>query len=133
MDDKFHVEITVSKYGSVDSKVIDNEFGDEYYPVNVETEYGSYVAEVKEGYREILEKVASNCFSDEYFIYPQSNRLAALIDEKYGETPEQREERMRLARERRERAIQRMRERHAERLARRQAQNDANSNNDGGN
>ena len=53
--------------------------------------------------------------------------------EKYGETPEQREERMRLARERRERAIQRMRERHAERLARRQAQNDANSNNDGGN
>ena len=88
MDDKFHVEITVSKYGSVDSKVIDNEFGDEYYPVNVETEYGSYVAEVREGYREILEKVVSSCFSDEYFIYPQSNRLAALIEEKYGETPD---------------------------------------------
>ena len=48
--------------------------------------------------------------------------------EKYGETPEQKEERMRLARERRER--------HAERLARRQAQDSNNNNNnnpDGGN
>ena len=49
--------------------------------------------------------------------------------EKYGETPEQKEERMRAARERREKMMQRIKERRAQRLA----QNQAENNNDGGN
>jgi len=88
MNGDLRAEITVSKDGKVTGKVIDIASGDEYFPIRASSFVGSYVGEAREAYSDLLRRIAGKCFIKELFAFPQTNRIAKAIFEKYGEAPD---------------------------------------------
>jgi len=88
MEGSFRAEVRIEGDGRVTGRVIDVEADGEYLPVRVETHAGAFVGAVREGYRAVLERIADACFEMVPFIYPQTNRIAALIESRYGEKPD---------------------------------------------
>lgn len=75
------------RQGIVQGKVFDLAGNEEYLPLHVENWQGTFINEVRSAYKEILLGIRDACFIKNYFIYPQSNRIARLIKEKYGDEP----------------------------------------------
>ena len=70
------------------SRVIDAETGDEYTLVNVSSSTGSYVGQVRDEYRALLEKIADACFSKLPFSFDQPNRIAGLVADEFAVEPD---------------------------------------------
>ena len=87
-DNLFKAEISVSFEGKVSGTVYDLENDDEFLPLRVETGAGAFVGEIRAFYEEILKDIREKCFVKKYFVFPQSNRIANLVIEKYGDNPE---------------------------------------------
>lgn len=89
--EKFEAVIKISAQGSalcpVQGKVFDPANEEEYLPLQAENWQGTFVNEVRSAYRDILLAIRDACFIKNYFIYPQSNRIARLIQEKYADEP----------------------------------------------
>lgn len=88
MDGDFRADVDIDAAGKVSSRVIDLNDGGEYLPVTVGVQTGSFVGSVREAYADILEKIAENCFSKVPFVHDQSNRIAGVIKQRYGEVPD---------------------------------------------
>ena len=88
MDNQFKSVVEISRDGLISGKVIDTESGEEYVPLKLNSQEGSFVGEVKAEYENILIKIRDYCFMKQYFVLPQSNRITKLIADKYGDTPE---------------------------------------------
>ncbi len=84
----FTANMRIDASGAVYGEVIDNDLGEEYLPIRTEREVGAYVGAVREAYGAILARIADACFVPEQFLFPQTNRIAAKIAERYGETPD---------------------------------------------
>lgn len=85
LNDAFTAVITIDS--GISGKVIDNETNLEY--TNIRTEMnGEFVNSVKEGYKDILIDIKNNCFTTNYFIYDQTNRITKYIKDKYNDEPE---------------------------------------------
>lgn len=69
-------------------KVIDNFSDEEYMPLRIESYDGEYVCKVREAYKSILKRIADTCCTDVFFASDQANRIANLIDERYGVKPD---------------------------------------------
>jgi len=87
MDDEFRANIKISLDGDITGIVYDLESNDEYLPLRVENSQGAFVGEVRDAYKNILIDIRKNCFVEKYFVSPQSNRIAELIINKYGDKP----------------------------------------------
>ena len=68
--------------------VYDLENNDEYLPLRLEYQEGSFVSEVRASYEEVLTDIRQKCFVKNYYIFPQSNRITDQIIKKYGDEPE---------------------------------------------
>ena len=88
MDDTFRVDITIDSKGNVIGRVYDLEGDYEYTNFRLENVKGDFVNRVKDEYLKVIESIANNCYTKEYFIYKQSNELSNLIKEKYNVIPE---------------------------------------------
>ncbi len=88
MDGDFRAEVFVGDDGAVTGKVFDCASGEEYLPVHTMLHTGPFVGEVREAYTAVLSRITDECFIKEPFIYEQSNRIAQLIFERYGERPD---------------------------------------------
>ena len=88
MNGDMRAEVAVSPDGRVSAKVIDCFSGEEYAPVRIEAHTGAYVGAVREEFSSLLQRIASSCFIKQPFAFGQSNRVARLIYEKYGESPD---------------------------------------------
>ena len=88
MDDIFRVDITINSKGSIIGKVYDLDGDYEYTNFRLEIVKGDFVNRVKDEYIKVLESIANNCYTEEYFIYKQSNEVSNLIKEKYNVLPE---------------------------------------------
>ena len=86
-NNEFKAIIEITKNGKICSKVIEIENNDEFLPLKVKSQQGSFVGEIREEYEKILTDIRDKCFSKNYFIYPQSNRIANRIISKYGDKP----------------------------------------------
>ena len=75
------VSITVD---NVSFQVFDQETGDLYPQVHMESMRGSFVASVREACLEILYQIRKACFDVQDFICPQTKRIMAQVQEKYG-------------------------------------------------
>ena len=64
--------------------VFDQETGDLYPQVHMESMRGSFVGSVREACLEILYQIRKACFDVQDFIYPQTKRIVAKVLEKYG-------------------------------------------------
>ncbi len=87
-NDLFKACITIDDSGKVSGTVFDLENNDEFLPLRVENNQGAFVCDVRAAYEDILKDIRDNCFTREYFIFPQSNRITNLVIKKYGNKPE---------------------------------------------
>ena len=69
---------------NVNFQVFDQETGDLYPQVHMESMTGSFVASVREACLEILYQIRKACFDVQDFICPQTKCIMAQIQEKYG-------------------------------------------------
>ena len=69
---------------NVSFQVFDQETGDLYPQVHMESMTGSFVASVREACLEILYQIRKACFDVQDFICPQTKRIMAQVQEKYG-------------------------------------------------
>ena len=70
---------------NVSFQVFDQETGDLYPQVHMESMRGSFVASVREACLEILYQIRKACFDVQDFICPQTKRIMDQIQEKYGD------------------------------------------------
>ncbi len=87
-EETFRAEVRVSPSGEVLGKLIDLEFGDEFYQIHSDNQRGAFVAEIAEEYGSLLEEIARECFIPQPFISPQANRIARKVLEAFGERPD---------------------------------------------
>ena len=69
---------------NVSFQVFDQETGDLYPQVHMESMTGSFVASVREACLEILYQIRKACFDVQDFICPQTKRIMDQVQEKYG-------------------------------------------------
>ena len=69
---------------NVSFQVFDQETGDLYPQVYMESFKGSFVASVREACLEILYQIRKACFEVQDFICPQTKRIMTQVQEKYG-------------------------------------------------
>lgn len=84
----FIARIRIMKNGTVRGTVLDTETLDEYLPLRQEGVKGAYGANVCAVYKAMLTDIRTHCFNSKHFIFPQSNRIATALMEKYGNEPE---------------------------------------------
>ena len=65
-------------------QAFDQETGDLYPQVHMESMRGSFVGSVREACLEILYQIRKACFEVAGFICPQTKRIMAVVQEKYG-------------------------------------------------
>lgn len=87
-DNEFKAIIEISKDGIISGKVYDLENNDEFLPLKIESQQGSFAGEIREKYKEILIDIRDKCFLKNYFIFPQANRITNIIIKKYGNNPD---------------------------------------------
>lgn len=68
---------------NVSFQVFDQETGDIYPQVHMESMRGSFVGSVREACLEILYQIRKGCFDVQDFICPQTKRIMAQVQEKY--------------------------------------------------
>ena len=83
-DGQFRAEFSVTESGEIKGRVIDLETGDEYLPLRLENQIGSFSGHVREMYLDFLGKIDRECFVPVHFIFDQSNRIEARIDREFG-------------------------------------------------
>lgn len=87
MNDKFRTIIIVDEMGTVYGTVYDHATGEEFLPLRIAEMNKGFVGHIKNEYEQILIGIRTHCGTQNYFIGPQSNRLAAYIADKYGALP----------------------------------------------
>ena len=88
MDGDFTAEIRVYENGSVQGRVVDNMIGEEYIPLRMPNYSGAFVGSVRAAYEDLLLDIADKCCSEVSFASDQSNRIAALILDRYSVEPD---------------------------------------------
>ncbi len=88
LEGAFRADIRINEKGFVYGAVMDPELEEEYINFRLENRHGDYPARVRTEYEELLRRIADQCFRQEAFLMPQSNRLAQHIREKYQVSPE---------------------------------------------
>ena len=65
-------------------QVFDQETGDLYPQVHMESMRGTFVGSVREACLEVLYSIRKACFEVQEFLCPQTKRIMAFVQEKYG-------------------------------------------------
>ena len=79
----FLMMVTVED-GNLSFHVYDQETGDLYPQVHMESMRGTFVGSVREACLEVLYSIRKACFEVQEFLCPQTKRIMALVQEKYG-------------------------------------------------
>ena len=79
----FLMKITVED-GDLSFQVYDQETRDLYPQVHMESMRGTFVGSVREACLEVLYDIRKACFEVEEFLNPQTKRIMALVQAKYG-------------------------------------------------
>ena len=79
----FLMMVTVED-GDLSFHVYDQETGELYPQVHMESMRGTFVGSVREACLEVLYSIRKACFEVQEFLCPQTKRIMALVREKYG-------------------------------------------------
>ena len=85
-NDDFELIVTI-KNETINAKLIDKDFNEEYEPINYESSSG-FIERLKKECEDILLDIRCNCYYKEDFIFNQSNIISKYIKEKYNVNPE---------------------------------------------
>ena len=83
LDGAFVMKVSTST-DKVSFQVFDQETGDLYPQVHMESMRGTFVGTVRQACLEILYQIRKACFDVQDFICPQTKRIMAQVQEKYG-------------------------------------------------
>ncbi len=83
--DGMEAEVHVSVSGKVTGRVMDTFAEEEYIAVHLEGQQGSYTADIRKRYVDVLQDIAENCFHSVPFVSDQANRIDERIREKWQE------------------------------------------------
>ena len=83
LQDDFVMTVSITA-DNVSFQVFDQETGDLYPQVHMESMRGSFVGNVREACLEILYQIREACFEVQDFICPQTKRIMTQVQEKYG-------------------------------------------------
>ena len=79
----FLMMVTVED-GDLSFQVYDQETGELYPQVHMESMRGTFVGSVREACLEVLYSIRKACFEVQEFLCPQTKRIMAFVQEKYG-------------------------------------------------
>ena len=79
----FLMKITVED-SDLTFQVFDQETGELYPQVHMESMRGTFVGTVREACLEVLYDIRKACFDVQGFLWPQTKRIMAVVQEKYG-------------------------------------------------
>ena len=82
LQEDFLMMVTVED-GDLSFRVYDQETGELYPQVHMESMRGSFVGAVREACLEVLYKIRKSCFDVQDFIYPQTKRVMTIVQRKY--------------------------------------------------
>lgn len=85
IDGQMKLTVIADSHGKIDTKVTDNESGDEYILHRVSGAVGSFVGQVKTEYEEILNEISEKCFEPDVFKSFQAKEIISYVREKYGD------------------------------------------------
>ena len=85
---EFNIEITVIPPCSVEAKVKDSAFGEEYVLHLVPDAKGAFVGKIREEYEKALESLSEKVFENDVFMTPQAKLCVEHVKEKYNVEPE---------------------------------------------
>lgn len=88
MEGQFEAVVEVDEAGQLSSFVWDGEMEEVYTAHLVTAPAGAFVGQVREAYQSILDRVEEACCVALPFSKDQSNRIAQLIKEKWGDLPD---------------------------------------------
>ena len=83
LEDDFQLIVSIVDK-EISFHVFDQETGDLYPQVHMESMRGSFVGAVREACLEVLYQIRKSCFDVQDFICPQTERVMAIVQEKYG-------------------------------------------------
>ena len=83
LEDDFQLIVSIVDK-EISFHVYDQETGDLYPQVHMESMRGSFVGAVREACLEVLYQIRKSCFDVQDFICPQTERVMAIVQEKYG-------------------------------------------------
>ena len=83
LQDDFVMTVSITT-DNVSFQVFDQETGDLYPQVHMESMRGTFVGTVREACLEVLYGIRKACFEVQEFLCPQTKRIMALVQEKYG-------------------------------------------------
>ena len=83
LNDDFSMTVSITP-DNVSFQVFDQETGDLYPQVHMESMRGSFVGSVREACLEILYQIRKACFDVQDFICPQTKRIMSQVQEKFG-------------------------------------------------
>ena len=83
LQDDFVMTVSITT-DNVSFQVFDQETGDLYPQVHMESMRGTFVGSVRQACLEILYQIRQSCFDVQDFICPQTKRIMAQVQEKYG-------------------------------------------------
>lgn len=72
----------------VSTKLIEEEFGDEYTLHLVPNATGDFVGKIRDAYKKILSEIAEECFERNAFKCEQTKKIISHISKKYGDEPQ---------------------------------------------
>ena len=85
MDNQFEAQVIIDK--QIEGKLIDQDTLEEYTNIRLEN-MGTYANKVKNEYEKVLLDIKEKCFKEQYFMFPQSNRIVQYIIKNYNSYPE---------------------------------------------
>ena len=83
LQEDFLMMVTVED-GDLSFRVYDQETGELYPQVHMESMRGTFVGTVREACLEVLYSIRKACFEVQEFLCPQTKRIMAFVQEKYG-------------------------------------------------
>ena len=86
LNNSFQTEIEISN-NKITGKVFDLDINEEYTNLRTNSK-GEFAGKVRDAYKEILLNIKENCFKENAFLNPQTNRINNYIKEKYKDNPE---------------------------------------------
>lgn len=88
MDGDLEVLFRLDQEERLWGQVVDSDTGESYTLFRSQVGLGAYAGRVKEEYQAVLSRLLEACFTALPFTQDQSNRLAQLIKEKWGDLPD---------------------------------------------
>lgn len=86
-NNEFRAVITVNEERKINGNVYETDSNDIFYPLRVESMMAGYVGEVRQEYEKILSDIRLHCTASDFFMFPQTNRLAEAVYQQYGDRP----------------------------------------------